>query len=237
MVTLWSSYNQDLPPLTGQTRRSRCCCRSSTRRRRPPGQHLVGDAWRSGASASITRATSSARGRSTSTPTSATTPTSPTRTTSGWAKNTAQVFHQRVVLGNAWQPLQPTSVERSGRRDHGAASTCPCRRWRWDTTLPTPHQAAYTAWAQGRGFEVPSGTHARHHQQRRDRRRQRADHRAPADLPASGVVVGYAFTADGTPRANGTVRWGQLRDSDPFVGSLTGSRRPNYCVAFQMNVP
>ena len=24
-----------------------------------------------------------------------------------------EVFHQRVVLGNAWQPLQPTSVERS----------------------------------------------------------------------------------------------------------------------------
>ena len=39
------------------------------------------------------------------------------------------------------------------------------------------------------------------------------------DLPASGVVVGYAFTADGTIRSGGTAHWGLLRDSDPFVGS------------------
>ena len=57
------------------------------------------------------------------------------------------------------------------------------------------------------------------------------------DPPASGVVVGYASIADGTPRPNGTARWGQLRDSDPFVGSLTRVAQPNYCVAFEMNVP
>ena len=57
------------------------------------------------------------------------------------------------------------------------------------------------------------------------------------DLPATGVVVGYAAMADGTQRPNGTARWGQLRDSDPFVGSLTGKAQPNYAVAFEMNVP
>ena len=57
------------------------------------------------------------------------------------------------------------------------------------------------------------------------------------DLPASGLVVGYASTADGMQRAHGTTRWGQLRDSDPFVGSLTGKAQPNYSVAFELNVP
>jgi hypothetical protein len=32
----------------------------------------------------------------------------------------------------------------------------------------------------------------------------------------------------------GTKRWGLLRDSDPFVGSSTGTPQPNYCVAFDM---
>jgi len=57
------------------------------------------------------------------------------------------------------------------------------------------------------------------------------------DPPTSGLVVAYAATADGTIRPNGTVRWGQLRDSDPFVGSLTRVAQPNYSVAFEMNVP
>ena len=54
-----------------------------------------------------------------------------------------------------------------------------------------------------------------------------------ADLPASGVVVAYAATADGAARNGGTLRWGQLRDSDPFVGSGCGTAQPNYCVAFR----
>jgi hypothetical protein len=106
----------------------------------------------------------------------------------------------------------------------------------WDTALPAPHQASNTAWAQGKGFEVSNGS-------------------APVtissvaiagdtvqitvatDLPASGVTVAYAFTADAAPRANGTVRWGLLHDSDPFLGYLTGLPGQNYAVAFQMNTP
>ncbi|HZU81322.1 MAG TPA: hypothetical protein VE987_00315, partial [Polyangiaceae bacterium] len=66
-------------------------------------------------------------------------------------------------------------------------------------------------------------------------------------LPASGVVVGYAMTSTttaaqvtddaGAPLWTGTVRWGQLRDSDPFVGSVTKRAQPNYAVAFEMPVP
>jgi len=33
------------------------------------------------------------------------------------------------------------------------------------------------------------------------------------------------------------LRWGQLRDSDPFVGSLTGTPQPNHAVAFALPVP
>ena len=36
---------------------------------------------------------------------------------------------------------------------------------------------------------------------------------------------------------SGTLRWGLLRDSDPFVGSTTTRPQPNYGVAFEMPVP
>jgi hypothetical protein len=35
----------------------------------------------------------------------------------------------------------------------------------------------------------------------------------------------------------GTFRWGLLRDSDPFVGSTTGTPQPNYSVAFELPAP
>ncbi|XYI01537.1 hypothetical protein ACMHYB_18000 [Sorangium sp. So ce1128] len=58
-----------------------------------------------------------------------------------------------------------------------------------------------------------------------------------SDLPATGVYVGYAMTSDGTAFAGRTWRSGQLRDSDPFVGSMTRVAQPNYAVAFEMPVP
>jgi hypothetical protein len=146
-----------------------------------------------------------------------------------------EVFFQRVVLGNAWQPLQPIGVERSGRvitvRFH-----VPAPPLAWDTTLAMPHQSAYTEWAQGRGFEVRAGT-TRVAISSVAIAGDSVQITCATDPPASGLVIGYAATADGTVRANGTVRWGQLRDSDPFVGSLTRAAQPNYCVAFEMNVP
>jgi hypothetical protein len=35
----------------------------------------------------------------------------------------------------------------------------------------------------------------------------------------------------------GTYRWGLLRDSDPFVGAVTGLAQPNYSLAFELNAP
>jgi hypothetical protein len=147
-----------------------------------------------------------------------------------------QVFTQRVVLGNAWQPLQPTSVERSGRviTVHFHVPVPPLA---WDAALPMPHQTAFTEWAPGRGFEVKSGS-TRIAITSVAIAGDSVQITCATDLPASGVVVGYASTTDGTMRPNGgTWRWGQLRDSDPFVGSLTKTAQPNYCVAFELAVP
>ena len=45
------------------------------------------------------------------------------------------------------------------------------------------------------------------------------------DLSGLQVVVGYAATAEGgTLPAEQPARWGHLRDSDPFVGTVTGAR-------------
>ena len=51
------------------------------------------------------------------------------------------------------------------------------------------------------------------------------------------LTLRYALTADGKPMPGGTTRWGNLCDSDPFVGSLTHTAQPNYAVAFELIVP
>ena len=60
-----------------------------------------------------------------------------------------------------------------------------------------------------------------------------------SDPPASGVTVGYALTSGDTMMSNASraYRWGQLRDSDPFVGSTTGVAQPNFAVSFEIPVP
>jgi len=145
-----------------------------------------------------------------------------------------QVFYQRVVLGNAWQPLQPTAVSRNGATIT-VTFHVPVPPLAWDNVLPMPHQSAYTEWAQGHGFEVRNG----------DTRIAINSVTIAGDtvqiicasaVPA-GAVVGYAMTADGTTSAGRTLRWGQLRDSDPFLGAVTNAVQPNYCVAFEMTVP
>ncbi len=42
---------------------------------------------------------------------------------------------------------------------------------------------------------------------------------------------------DGGTTWTGTTRWGRLRDSDPFIGSVTGKAQPNFSVAFELNTP
>ena len=147
----------------------------------------------------------------------------------------AQVYFEKVVLGRDWQPLQPTSAKRAGN-DVTVHFHVPVAPLAWNDSLPSPHAAGIVQWARGRGFEVIAGG-------------------APVsitsvaiagnavritcdrDLTGLAVVVSYAYTADGAPMPGGTARWGHLRDSDPFVGSMTGTPQANDCVTFSMAVP
>jgi hypothetical protein len=58
-----------------------------------------------------------------------------------------------------------------------------------------------------------------------------------ASDPGPNAKVSYAMVGEKNRRADGTVRWGLLRDSDPFVGTFTKKAQPNYCVAFEMTAP
>ena len=57
------------------------------------------------------------------------------------------------------------------------------------------------------------------------------------DLNGGNYTLGYAASDDNVPMPGGTARWGQLRDSDPFVGSSSGRAQPNFAVAFELTVP
>jgi hypothetical protein len=147
-----------------------------------------------------------------------------------------QVYFERVILGHAWQPLQPTSVERAGAliTVHFHAPVLPLV---WDDTFQPPHQDI-PEWKEGKGFEVRSAAG----------RETIASVSIACDSvqitianpDATNLHVGYALTGATTAMSSpfvGTFRWGLLRDSDPFVGSTTHQPQPNYAVAFELPVP
>jgi len=152
-------------------------------------------------------------------------------------EKTAQVYFERVVAGNDWQPLQPTSAEVAAN-SVTVHFHVPVPPLVWDDTLPPPHGTLIPDWAMGRGFEVARGGI-----------RQTIDAveivggdavkiTCRNELAGAEVIVGYAATAEGgTPPAAQPARWGHLRDSDPFVGAVTQTPQPNYAIAFQMAVP
>ena len=145
-----------------------------------------------------------------------------------------EVYFQRVVLGNAWQPLQPISVTRAGNvvtvRFH-----VPVLPLAFDTTLPRPHQSALTQWANGRGFELRNGNTILVINSVRIVN-DTVQIVAAAPVPA-GATVGYAATSDGVALAGVSRRWGNLKDSDRTVGAFTGQAQPNFAVAFELRVP
>lgn len=144
-----------------------------------------------------------------------------------------QVYYERRVAGRDFQPLQPLELSRNGR-SVSVRFHVPVAPLAFDTGLPTPH-ATSAEWAAGRGFEVWQNN-----------RRVTIQSVAIAgdsviincaeDIGA-GYTLGYAATTDGVLRPGGTRRWGQLRDSDPFVGSTTGQAQPNFAVAFELPIP
>ena len=149
-----------------------------------------------------------------------------------------EVYFERVVLGHAWQPLQPTSVVRTSARVVTVNFHVPVPPLTWETAFSNPHQAI-PQWSAGKGFELRAGNAALTVSSVAISGSS-VQITCSVDLPATGVVVGYALTADAVVRATptaGTTHWGLLRDSDPFVGTMTKKAQPNYSVAFEMPVP
>ncbi|HVM60673.1 MAG TPA: dockerin [Verrucomicrobiae bacterium] len=148
-----------------------------------------------------------------------------------------QVYYQRVILGGKWRPLEPIGIT----RDHKTITVhyhVPVPPLVWDTRLESPHQSI-AEWKNGKGFEVSTAGN------------EKVTITSVA-ISGSNVVVtcasdpgpfahvGYAMISNTnrmTAPFPGTVRWGLLRDSDPFVGTVTRLAQPNYSVAFEMSVP
>jgi hypothetical protein len=144
-----------------------------------------------------------------------------------------QVYYERFIRGGDWRPLHPTGVAREGRtitvRFH-----VPVPPLRWDDAIDTP-----LAWPNGRGFEVRAGADQIDISGVAIVGGDSVRITCASDLPASGVIVGYAMTSGGTQLSvlSRAYRWGQLCDADPFVGSTSGLAQPNYAVSFEMPVP
>lgn len=146
----------------------------------------------------------------------------------------ARVYYQKVVLGNDWQPLKPTNVKRN-EKVITVAFHVPTAPLVWDTKFPAPNQSV-NEWKNGKGFEV--------YTQSKKITISSVEISGSSvlitcadELPSSGLKVAYAFTGSGSKRTNGTYRWGQLIDSDKFLGSTTEMVHPNYCVSFELDVP
>jgi hypothetical protein len=151
-------------------------------------------------------------------------------------EKTAQVYFERVVLGHDWQPLQPTSAEVNGNvvTVHFHVPVPPLT---WDDGLPAPHGTKIAEWAVGRGFELSAAGVRKTISGVEIVGDDTVQITSANDLSGLQVVVGYAATAEGdTLPAAQPARWGHLRDSDKFMGTVTGSAQPNYCVAFQMTL-
>ena len=150
-------------------------------------------------------------------------------------EKTAQVFYERIVRGRDWKALHPSAVAREGRtitvRFH-----VPVPPLRWNETLdPAPT----AAWANGRGFEVRVGAAPIDISAVELAGADAVRITCAAELPATGLVVGYAMTSGGRQMSthSRSHRWGQLHDADPFVGETTGLSQPNYCVSFECPCP
>jgi hypothetical protein len=149
-------------------------------------------------------------------------------------EKTAEIYYQRAVLGQDWQPLQPINVARSGRvvtvQFH-----VPVAPLNWDTTFDAP---VIAEWKMGKGFELFTST-SNVTISSVAISGDSVQITASADLPTSDLNVGYALTSQGKQLSNHSkaVRWGELRDSDTFAGASTKQVNPNYAVSFSLPVP
>ena len=153
-------------------------------------------------------------------------------------EKTAQVYYQRAVLGKDWQPLMPISVTRTSSTVVTVQFHVPVAPLTWDTTFDAPSIAAFK---NGKGFELYTSATSSGYVTISSVAisGDSVQITASAALPTTGLTVGYALVNQGKQLSNHSkaVRWGQLRDSDPFTGHTTNMANPNYAVSFSMPVP
>jgi hypothetical protein len=149
----------------------------------------------------------------------------------------AQAYYQHVVEGRPWKPLAPLpgTVARAGNVIT-VDFEVPVPPLAWDDVLPQPHTTDLVEWAQGRGFEVRTGTTRLTIESVALVDADTVSITVTGDVPA-GATLGYAATAGADAVVNFSPRKGQLKDSDPFVGDFTKMAQPNYAVAFELPVP
>jgi len=145
----------------------------------------------------------------------------------------AQVYYQRVVLGQDWQPLQPINETVSGNTIT-LQFHVPVPPLVWDDNMPPPHTSG--PWANGRGFEVSAAGPPQTIDSVEIIAPDTVKITCHGDLTGLAVTVAYAITTDGVAMPKGTFRWGHLKDSDPFVGSVTNTPQPNWAVAFSKDL-
>ena len=231
LYQLWQDYNTDLPAITGQKQKVQMIVSQ---------QNAVSDRsaatlaqWQAGVNHSADIVCSGPKYQY------------PSRegihlTADGYqqlGEKYGQIYFQRVVLGNNWQPLQPITIERNG-----AVITVhyhvPAPPLVWETAFQAPHPGI-EEWKQGKGFEVSASSGAK---VAIDSVAISGDAViiACASDPGPNARVGYAMIGEisrMTAPFGGTFRWGLLRDSDPFTGAMTKKAQPNYGVAFEMPAP
>ncbi len=155
-------------------------------------------------------------------------------------EKTAEIYHQRAILGQDWQPLAPINVARNGNvvtvQFH-----VPVPPLNWDTALDAP---TVTEWKNGKGFELwtstaPETTSTNVTISSVAISGDLVQITASGTLPTSNLYVGYAVSKQTKQLAGHSYayRWGQLRDSDPFTGTTTNMPNPNYAVSFYLPVP
>ena len=150
----------------------------------------------------------------------------------------AEVFFERFVLGHMWRPLEPTTATRKGKTIV-ISFHIPVGKLQWDSTFSTPH-ATVAEWAAGKGFELrdAGGKKLPISDVELSQDSRQVLITCPEEV-VPGTILSYAMVANPTKRqtpSSGTVRWGLLRDSDPFVGYSTKLPQPNYCVAFRLEL-
>lgn len=145
-----------------------------------------------------------------------------------------QVYFERVVRGRPWRPLEPRRLVREAGFV-GVDFHVPVAPLVWDEQLPDADARFRPEWAAGKGFELSQGERPVRIESVEIVGSSVRVHHAPGLV--GPLTVRYAASAQSGARPRGTRRWGRLRDSDPFVGALTGLPQPNHALVFEVTLP